>query len=154
MWCLMTTRVSGGTPKLVFCLGQDLKTLAPDICYCVDVGFSFVTAMLFLHFFRLRSSEISSSYGCPFSLKVCGNPLAGTFGFFAERKWEAASRAGGFCGVPGRSSGGRWEVLFYFPHGFAEVVVPWSVPSGGIPFIRLYVVTFRLGTARLALVLR
>ena len=35
---LLTTRVSGGTPSRVFCLGQDQKTLAPDIFGCVDVG--------------------------------------------------------------------------------------------------------------------
>ena len=42
---LMTTRVSGGTPRLVSCPSQDQKTLAPDIFGRVDVGVCSVSAI-------------------------------------------------------------------------------------------------------------
>ena len=41
---LLTTRVSGGTPRRFSCPGKDLKTLAPDVFGGVDVGVGFVSA--------------------------------------------------------------------------------------------------------------
>ena len=41
---LLSTRVSGGTPRGGSCLGKDLKTLVPDVFGGVDVGVGVVSA--------------------------------------------------------------------------------------------------------------
>ena len=75
---LLTTRVSGGTPRRVSCPGKDLKTLAPDVFGGVDVGVGFVSATQAL---ENRLADPVAGVNAP----AFGTTLAGVVGGYRDK---------------------------------------------------------------------